>query len=127
VVTLRRVRLDGTGAAPEDLIVGVGHAGTIAVDRDNIYWSEYPEEHIRMAPKRVGAQPTTIGGGAPSLILATGTAVYMLSGFWNNMVRFSPCDGQLHQGVPTVNPRDLGVVGDYVYFSEKGRLARFAR
>ena len=130
VGTIKRARIDGSGSpVVEHLVEGVGSTVGIAVDRDNVYWLEFPNNLARMAPKRVGAQAVTIATGLlqPEAIVATGGSAYFSSAYGDRIMRYSVCEGQLHDGLSAFRPGYLLVVGDYVYFSETGRLRRFAK
>jgi hypothetical protein len=124
---IKRARLDGT-AAPEHLVTGLADVVGIAVDRDNVYWTERRGRVAKMAPKRVGAQAKTIAADLPEpvSIIVRGTSVHIAATYSTRLFRYSLCDGLLHTTLPAESPGDFAVMGDHVYLSDKDRIIRFA-
>jgi hypothetical protein len=123
---IKRARIDGSGA-PESLVTGLTSPFGIAVDRDNVNWTEPLTDLFRMAPNRVGGQPKTIVSlPEPRALVVAGTSVYIAAQFAGQLQRYSPCDGMVHPTIPVDNPLGLASMGGYVYVSQKGGIARVA-
>jgi hypothetical protein len=91
---VNRARLDGT--EKRTLVAGVPRIGGIAVDDWNVYWTEYQEGNLKMAPKdRVPASPVTplllAHSPAPAGVLSDGVNVYWTSPELNKVPR---CGGE---------------------------------
>jgi hypothetical protein len=83
---------------------------------------------VRVAAKSPGAQPRTIASDVdnPESIVVRGGSVDIAATFAGRLYRYALCDGTLHMSLPTENPGDLALMGDYVYVSQTSRILRFA-
>jgi hypothetical protein len=116
---IKRASLDGQGG-PENLVTGLGTINGIAVDSDNVYWTEYLPHLAKMAAKRAGARAITVASlmGQPMAIAAHGTFVYWAEQFANEGVRrFSRCSGEIRQVASAPNVMDVLIRDGYLYFS----------
>jgi hypothetical protein len=57
---VKRTRLDGTSLAPQHLVSGLTTASAVAVDDTNVYWTNYKDQTIQMAPKDGTGSVTTL-------------------------------------------------------------------
>ena len=101
----------GTNTGPAD----------IAVDEQNVYWSNTADNSISTVPKAGGSAMTVATGQAgPARIALDGTHVYWSNQKGNTIMR-APKDGS---AVPTLvatsayEPNQIVVIGDYVYFGD---------
>jgi hypothetical protein len=121
---IKRQRLDGTALSPTAVLTGLGAVSAVAVDRWNVYWTEYDTHAVKMAPK-TGGQPIPLASGQEQMvrIAVDERSVYWAgTGLVRAIVKVSRCGGggQPKPAFLTMFPSKLVVEGGELHFAEGG-------
>jgi hypothetical protein len=130
---VKRIRIDSVNSSPQTLAGGLADPRAVAVDAENVYWTENPSDLIRMTPKGGSiAPPTTLtqSWGFNATLMADGHAVYIANWFGQRGVqRYDRCRNELSLLAPAANVTSMVLSNGYLYFNDESSpptVRRFA-